>query len=306
MSGSSADDGGRGGGRKGKARLAPSARVCPDLASPQPVGRRGPRSARNCLEGPALASDIGVKAGGALCRTKSAPAPVSQHRWGVSDPAHASQPWPEPYRRGRSRPTCQCPKCAGARVRNARSIRTRTRVDFRTKSHRESSRVRLFNRPRNVVGSSLIGTLHLGRCKAGCQVDDQTDDQDRRSGHRRAWQRDASGAGESWRCSPCARDHPGGTSHGFHAETARLSETALAEDWDRPERTTRGSTCKRCGSSRQVLLLRRVADDRSVLRSYSPTPDTTIASSIRSPASRKATRPPSCSTRPRSRQALCA
>jgi hypothetical protein len=42
--------------------------------------------------------------GRALCRPVSAPAQVSQQRWGVSDPAFASQTSPRGRQRGRSVP----------------------------------------------------------------------------------------------------------------------------------------------------------------------------------------------------------
>jgi hypothetical protein len=113
-------------GTQGQGAVGPSARACSDLASPQPVRRRGPRGARNCLAGPALASDIGVKAGGALCRTMSAPARVSQHRWGVSDPACVPNTRPQGRPAGSLTPrmsvstTClgACAKCRSNTVAN--------------------------------------------------------------------------------------------------------------------------------------------------------------------------------------------
>ena len=78
---------GRGGGRKAKARLAPSAQGRLFQARLRRLaGLRSP-SRRNPLNETMLLSDSAARTGGALCRPVSAPAQVSQQGWGVSDPA---------------------------------------------------------------------------------------------------------------------------------------------------------------------------------------------------------------------------
>jgi hypothetical protein len=101
--GSAIDGGGRGGRRCSRARLAPS--LAQVLNSNRLTAARiSARESPQVLGGRNLGVGAAVRTGGGLCRPLSAPAQVSQQRWGVSDPACASQRQPRGRQRGRSRP----------------------------------------------------------------------------------------------------------------------------------------------------------------------------------------------------------
>jgi hypothetical protein len=71
------------------------------------------KSLDNVTFAPARSSDTG----GALCRPLSAPAQMSQHRWGVSDPASASHSRPRVRLAGSLTPhRLVSEMCWGARV----------------------------------------------------------------------------------------------------------------------------------------------------------------------------------------------
>lgn len=78
------------------------------------------------VEAFAFAAGAAVTTGGGLCRPRGAPAPVSQQRWGVSDPASASHLRPRARPAGSLTPhTSVSMMCRGARLMFGEIVRAR-------------------------------------------------------------------------------------------------------------------------------------------------------------------------------------